>query len=118
MNTHNLDEVQRICDRVAILKTRLIAVGSPNELKESLWLSKTVIRVDQVNDRILKALDGLSLKKITTDKNRLIIDVTNSEKENPGIVDAIVRAGGRIQLVTEVSPTLEDVYLDKVGEIK
>jgi ABC-2 type transport system ATP-binding protein len=118
LNTHNLDEVQRICDRVAILKTRLIAVGTPNELKESLWLSKTVIQVDQVNDRILKALEELSLKKITTDKNRLIIDVTNLEKENPGIVDAIVRAGGRIQLVTDVSPTLEDVYLDKVGEIR
>jgi ABC-2 type transport system ATP-binding protein len=118
LNTHNLDEVQRICDRVAILKTRLIAVGTPNDLKESLWLSKTVIQVDEVNDRILKALDALSLKKITTNKNRLIIDVTNSEKENPGIVDAIVRAGGRIQLVTDVSPTLEDVYLDKVGEIK
>jgi ABC-2 type transport system ATP-binding protein len=36
--------------------------------------------------------------------------------ENPAIVDAIVAAGGRVQFVTEVLPSLEDVYLRLVRE--
>ena len=38
LNTHLLDEAEKICDRVAILKTRLIATGTPQELRRStIW---------------------------------------------------------------------------------
>jgi ABC-2 type transport system ATP-binding protein len=37
-------------------------------------------------------------------------------QENPGLVQAIVAAGGRVQYVQELSPTLEDVYLQIVRE--
>ena len=36
LNTHNLDEAQRICDRIGILSTRLIATGTPQELEGAL----------------------------------------------------------------------------------
>jgi ABC-2 type transport system ATP-binding protein len=36
LNTHLLEEAERICDRVGILKTGLLAVGSPETLRESL----------------------------------------------------------------------------------
>jgi ABC-2 type transport system ATP-binding protein len=36
LNTHNLDEAERLCDRIAILKTKLIAVDSPKNLERSL----------------------------------------------------------------------------------
>jgi ABC-2 type transport system ATP-binding protein len=111
LNTHNLDEAQKICDKIGILNTKLMATGSPKELEESVWGSKTVIQLEQVNEMILDALDKLSLNSIINDDNKLTIDVVNPEKENPAIVAAIVRAGGHVQYVTELSPTLEDVYL-------
>ena len=111
LNTHNLDEAQKICDKIGILNTKLMATGSPKELEESVWGSKTVIQLEQVNEMILDALDKLSLNSIINDDNKLTIDVVNPEKENPAIVAAIVRAGGNVQYVTELSPTLEDVYL-------
>jgi ABC-2 type transport system ATP-binding protein len=40
LNTHLLDEAERICDRVGILKTKLLAVGKPEELRENLWGKK------------------------------------------------------------------------------
>ena len=46
--------------------------------------------------------------------NKLVIDVVNPEEENPDIVDAIGAVGGRVQFVTAVTPTLEDVYLKLV----
>jgi ABC-2 type transport system ATP-binding protein len=111
LNTHNLDEAQRICDKIGIFNTKLMAIGTPEELEESVWSNKTIIQLEQVTDKILKALNKLSLNNITTDNNKLIIEVANPEKENPIIVDAIVGAGGQIQYVNKLSPTLEDAYL-------
>ena len=51
LNTHNLDEAQRICDRVAIMNTSLRAIGTPQELERSVSGKKTVIGLEQqVND--------------------------------------------------------------------
>ncbi len=117
LNTHNLDEAQRICDKIGIFNTKLIAIGSPEELEGSVWSNKTIIQLEQMNDKILKALRNLSLSNMTIDNSKLIIDVVNPEKENPIIVDAIVGAGGQVQYVTRLSPTLEDAYLKFVRDI-
>jgi ABC-2 type transport system ATP-binding protein len=114
LNTHLLDEAEKICDRVGILKTKLVAVGTPEKLRESLWGRKTVIQLDQVNDAIVAAVKKLGPRNIEIVDNKLVIDVSNPEKENPDIVNAIGAIGGRIQFVSEVSPTLEDVYLKLV----
>jgi len=111
LNTHNLDEAQRICDKIGIFNTKLRATGTPEELEESVWGNKTVVQLEQVNDRIMEALNKLSLKNMVIDNNKLTIDVTDPEKENPIIVDAIVSVGGQVQYVTRLSPTLEDAYL-------
>ena len=111
LNTHNLDEAQRICDKIGIFNTKLRATGTPQELEESVWGNKTVVELEQVTDKILEALDKLSVKNIIIDNNKLTIDVENPEKENPFIVNAIVGAGGQVQYVNRLSPTLEDAYL-------
>jgi ABC-2 type transport system ATP-binding protein len=113
LNTHNLDEAQRICDRIGILKTRLLAVGTPQQLKESLGGVKTEIQLAQVNEAIVSAVRKVTTHNVEVSDNKLIIDVGNIT-DNPAIIEAIVSAGGRIQLVTELSPTLEDVYLKTV----
>jgi ABC-2 type transport system ATP-binding protein len=118
LNTHNLDEAQRICDRIGILNTRLMAIGTPEELERSVKGRKTVIRLGQVNDAILGALRRLSIGKMTNDNNSLTIDVVNPEKENPDIVRAIVGAGGDVQSVSVLTSTLEDAYLKLVRETK
>jgi len=113
LNTHNLDEAQRICDRIGILKTRLLAVGTPPQLKESLGGVKTEIQLAETNDAIVSAVRKVTTHNVEVSDNKLIIDVGNIT-DNPAIIEAIVSAGGRIQLVTELSPTLEDVYLKTV----
>jgi len=117
LNTHNLDEAQRICDEVAILKTKLIRVGRPNELGESLWGKKTELQLVQVSEAVLAAVRGLGLKA-TIDGNKLAVDVDDPVRQNPELVEAVVQAGGRVQYVTELSASLEDVYLKLVKEAK
>ncbi len=118
LNTHNLDEAQRVCDQIGIFNGKLMALGTPAELEESVWGNKTVVQLEKVTDAILSALDKLPLKNMVVDEGRLTIDVTEADKENPAIVDAIVGAGGKIQYVTRLSSTLEDAYLKFVRQEK
>jgi len=115
LNTHNLDEAERICDRVGILKTRLISVGSPAQLKQSLQGRKTVVQLESSGEEMASVVKRLGWNA-NVSGNKLVITVSNPEVENPDLVRAIAAAGGRIQFVTEESSTLEDVYLQLVRE--
>jgi ABC-2 type transport system ATP-binding protein len=116
LNTHNLDEAQRICDRIGILNTTLRALGTPQELEQSVRGRVTVIQLEQVSDAVLAAVRKLQLGAVTTDGTKLTIEAANPEKENATILDAIIRAGGRVQSVNIVGSTLEDAYLKLVRE--
>ena len=118
LNTHNLDEAERLCDRIGILKTRLIAVDSPRNLERSLYNRKTIVHLERITDSVLAAVRGLSfVKNVRTSENKLLLDMDNPEKDNPQLVRAIVETGGNIQYVTELRSTLEDVYLKLIREI-
>ena len=116
INTHNLDEAQRICDRIAILNTRLMAVGTPEELERSIRGRKTVIQLKQVTESILSSLKQLHVENLVREGNKLTVDVENPEDENPEIVNAIVASGGRIETVTVLGSSLENAYLKLVKE--
>jgi ABC-2 type transport system ATP-binding protein len=117
LNTHNLDEAERLCDRIAILKTKLVAVDSPKNLERSLYNRKTIVHLDDVTTYVTSAVEKLAfVKNVRTSDNKLILDIDNPERDNPEVVRAIVQAGGNIQYVTELRSTLEDVYLKLIRE--
>ena len=96
------------------MRTKLLAVGRPEELRESLRGRKTIVQLEHVTDKILASLKNITSENIEVEDNKLILKVNDSEKENPDIVDAIHAAGGRIQFVTQATSSLEDVYLKLV----
>ena len=115
LNTHNLDEAQRICDRIAILNTKLMATGTPDELEGSVGRRRVVIQLEQVNDAILSALQRrLPDAKTTVDGAKLAVDVMEPEKRTPDAVEAIVQAGGRVRSAGVAGSTLEETYLKLV----
>ena len=116
LNTHNLDEAQRLCDRIGILNTKLMAVGTPEELERSVHGKKTVIQLRVVTDAVLDALKKLGVKNLVVEGDRLTVDVTKPAEENPDMVDAVVAAGGRIEAVNVLSSTLEEAYLKLVRD--
>ncbi len=56
------------------------------------------------------------VKGARTVDNQLILDMDEPERDNPEVVRTIVEAGGRVQYVTELRSTLEDVYLKMIKE--
>jgi len=118
INTHNLDEAQRICDRIGILKTKLLTVSTPEQLEMTTWGNRTVIQVEEINDQILEAVRELNPKDLGVEENRITLTLVDPQKENPDFVQAIVSAGGRIQYVTQLNPGLEETYLKVIEETK
>ena len=115
LNTHHLEEAERICDRVGILATRLVAVGKPEELRTAASGPATAVQLALVTDAVLEAARQFGGGTVTTAGSTITVPVEKPERDNPELVSAIVAAGGEIQFVTEVAPTLEDVYLKLLG---
>src|SRR5207302_7171736 len=44
LTTHRLEEAERLCDRVAILNTRLRTIGRPDELRDRLFAKALIVR--------------------------------------------------------------------------
>jgi ABC-2 type transport system ATP-binding protein len=117
LNTHHLDEAQRICDRVGILRTKLITTGSLDALRFGTSGKKTVVRLDRPSEEIANAVRSrLEPRTVVLSGDELTVDVTDPEHENPEIASAVIAAGGRIVQISQLSPSLEDVYLRLVHE--
>jgi ABC-2 type transport system ATP-binding protein len=117
LNTHHLDEAQRVCDRVAILRTRLLTVGSVDELRSGASGKRTVVRLERASEQIASAVRsrlGSTLVEVSGDS--LLVGVQDPDRENPDIAEAVIAAGGRIRELSQVSPSLEDVYLKLIHE--
>jgi ABC-2 type transport system ATP-binding protein len=118
MNTHRLAEAERLCDRVAILRTRLIAIGSPAGLRAKLFgRSLTLVLAGPVTPRLREAMSGVSgVEGLRVEGDTIDCTLQDTRRQTPDLVAAVVSAGGR---VLEVRPTgdLEAVYMRLVDEV-
>lgn len=116
LNTHNLDEAQRISDRVAILRTSLRAVGRPKELATRQFGTWTRIELESASGAAREALQatGVALE-VRGEGRQLEVRVADPVKDNPVLTAAVVRAGGRIIRVGEEERGLEELYFSLVG---
>lgn len=116
INSHHLDEVERLCDRIAVMDRTAIAVGSPRELARRYWGRTTVIELAGRTEEYVDVVRGLGFaSNVRTDDGRILVDLDDPELRNPAIVEALTRAGARIEYVSELKRTLEDVYMRLVG---
>jgi ABC-2 type transport system ATP-binding protein len=117
LNTHHLDEAQRICDRVGILRTRLLTTGSIEELRTGLTGKRTVVRVVRASEQLVSAVRArIGGRKVEISGDQLVVEVVDPDRDNPEIAEAVMAAGGKILQLTQLSPSLEDVYLKLVHE--
>jgi len=115
--THNLDEADHLCQRIAIFKTHLITVDSPENLRNKLYGRKVVIHLKQLDPAWVPLVQGLSfVKEAQALENRLVIGLDHPEDQNPVIISRLVEAGAQIQFVGELRHSLEDVYLQMIHE--
>jgi ABC-2 type transport system ATP-binding protein len=116
--THNLDEADRLSDRVGVLRRgRLVHVGTPRELRHRLYGHATEVRVVGEASLYLDAVRALGFAgEATAEGSALRVAIERPEEQNPALVRALVTAGASVLSVTEENRALEDVYLDLMAD--
>jgi ABC-2 type transport system ATP-binding protein len=96
VSTHNLAEAEELADRIAVLKTRLLAFDTPAALRSARGSPRVIIEFEHARDRAEIPIAHPS--------------------EIPAIVAKLVSDGARIMRVTPDQRSLEQAYLELVGE--
>lgn len=115
--THNLDEADRLADRIGIINRELIQVDSPANLRSSLYGRRVVVHLATVTEAVRAAVDEIDfVKELQQVDNSLVISLDEPEEQNPILVERIVAAGGKVQFVNELRHSLEDIYFTLVNK--
>ena len=115
MTTHNLDEAERLCDRVGIFRQELLSLDTPANLRKQLFGRKVVFHLREVNPiwvEEVSKLDGISHVEIV--ENKLVVSMQDPEQSNPIIIQYLVGVGAQILFVGELRHSLEQIYLEMV----
>jgi ABC-2 type transport system ATP-binding protein len=113
--THNLDEADRLCQRIAIFKTTLITEDSPANLRKRLFGRTSVFHLKELQPGWIKLIKELGFPRdVQAAENRLVVQLDDPEGQNPAIIRSLVEAGAEIQFVGEMRHSLEDIYLQLI----
>ncbi len=117
--THNLDEADRLCDRIGVFKTSLLVVDTPARLRSQLFGRKVVFHLKGSDEKLAQAISALPfVHEAKAIDNKLLVTLDDPEAHNPEIIRALVGAGADVQFVGELRHSLEDVYLRLMQETK
>jgi ABC-2 type transport system ATP-binding protein len=118
--THNLDEAERLCDRIGILNAGLLAEGTPAELRRRVRPPTTRVALDggPVDATALAELVRSLpfVQAVRSDERDLWVELAEPRQDTPDLVRELVSHGARVLAVTEEVASLEQVYLDLVGQ--
>jgi ABC-2 type transport system ATP-binding protein len=112
--SHNLSEVERLCTRVAVVKGRLLALASVNELRRAG--SALEVKVEGEAERFVQALARLPFApNVLSEGGRLRVMLAD-EDQAPDVVACLVGAGARVRSAVLAQRPLEEVYLELIRE--
>jgi ABC-2 type transport system ATP-binding protein len=116
LTTHNLPEADELCDLIAVFRTRLVRVDTPENLRRALFGSGTLVRVAGDAGQWAGAARTLPfVRDVVANNGDLQIRLDDPDSQNPLLVQTLVSAGAPIRYIEPVSHSLEDVYLELVG---
>jgi ABC-2 type transport system ATP-binding protein len=117
--THNLDEADRICDRIGIFKGNLLGVDTPSRLKDGLYGRSVSIQLREITPALVEKLGALDyVKNVNVKDHTVTMNVSSPEQDNPLLVKTLVTMGADVQFVYENKHTLEEVYFKVMGAAK
>ncbi len=117
LSTHNLNEAEMLCNRIAVLNTRLLALDTPEQLRRRFFRRQIIVQLETLDAKVTDTVKRLPfVQEVREEENQLILELTDSERNRPELVKTIVEAGGRVIAVSEKQYPLEEIYLRLVRE--
>jgi ABC-2 type transport system ATP-binding protein len=123
LTTHRLDEAERLCDRVAILNTTLRMTGRPADLRDRLFARTLTVRVMSPLDApgaVFTGLPGVAgwrqADGVGGADGEYLLTVSDADVAAPAVTRALVLAGADVRSIGESRHSLQDVYLELIGD--
>lgn len=117
LTTHNLEDADKLCDRIAVFKSRLRVVDTPARLREQLYGRQVVFHLAETAVGFQPTVAALPfVKNAEAIDNKLLIQLDDPEAHNPEIIRQLVAQQANIQFIGELRHSLEDVYLQLIQD--
>ncbi|WP_025692003.1 ABC transporter ATP-binding protein [Paenibacillus zanthoxyli] len=116
--SHYMEEVEAICDRVAIMdKGHIIACGTEKELRERVaHEEKIIIKAGSITpDLILELKQHPRVTRVEAEGETLELYLPSSQSELQDILFIFAKHGGVIQMLQIEQPDLETLFLSLTG---
>jgi ABC-2 type transport system ATP-binding protein len=112
LSSHNLDEVQRICNRIALIDNGEIKLyGELDELQRKMGKGEVVVETTEaIAEPILVELQSLPEVSIHDRKDRTLILSVGKSSNVSDIVTFLTQRGVRIEQVKRREASLEEIY--------
>lgn len=112
ISSHELSDVERICDRVAIInKGELVHQGKLDQL---LAGGRIEITAEGVKKDLADSLKGDDVI-VSLAGDRLILDLPDNHHDTNGVIDSIRDTGGEILSMIPRRKRLEDLFIESVS---
>ncbi len=117
ITTHYMDEAE-YCNRIALINGgRLVALGSPSELKRSAIRGEILLVEGDDPGAMLEALQGAEgVRDVAPFGSSLHIVVDDAARDRPAIEARLAGRGLSWSRIEPIKATLEDVFVQLVGE--
>jgi len=117
LSTHNLNEAEMLCSRIAVIHTKLLALDTSEQLRRRFFRRQIIVQLEALNTEVSDVVKKLPfVRDVREEASQLILELNDSERNRPELVKAIVEAGGRVIGVSEKQYPLEEVYLRLIRE--
>ncbi|MFU8826571.1 MAG: ABC transporter ATP-binding protein [Brevefilum sp.] len=117
MCTHNLNEADKLCDRIGIFRTSLIEVDTPHNLRLKLFGRKVVFHLRAADPAWLSQLESIpGVQEVSQVENKFVVTTEDPLTLNPQVIRTLVTLGADVQFVGELRHSLEEIYLQTMGE--
>ncbi|MEM0142566.1 MAG: ATP-binding cassette domain-containing protein [Candidatus Parvarchaeum sp.] len=109
LTTHYMDEADQLCDRIAIINHgKIIAIGSPHELKEKAGGFALSLEVKE--DFNKSSLDKYNI--IDQKGNKLVIEINSKDS----VIDILKSIDmNKLKSINMITPSLDSVFLKLTG---
>lgn len=114
-SSHQMSSVEEFCDDIVLINNgEIILNGSLNKVKAELGNGrKRIIIKDMSQEELKEKLLAQGDFHIEADRTSLIVDFNQS---NADILSVLAAIGGEIELFSDYKPSLNDIFITKVGE--
>jgi len=116
--THYMEEVEQICDNIAIIdKGNVVALGTKETLKDSVNIGETIVVEAQINNAIINELKS-SGKYLLIEYLDNVLKVKTKKESNSliGLINFLQHKNIAFNKIYFDMPTLNDVFLEITGK--